>query len=149
MYTRKHAHREHSFTMSWYIQNQRCQMFLSTIACYHQSHLWFGGNTTIRDFLQPTYLDRKSEHNICVTGFIQASSVVGLSRLQAWLDAIWTPGPVLSKLCSNPQYSKEFMEPTDDAAFVYFLVHLGVRSTKITCRIRYYPILSYYNLTYE
>jgi hypothetical protein len=58
--------------------------------------------------------------NLPFTGFIQASSVVGLARLQAWLDAIWTP--VVSKLCSDPRYSKEFMGPTDDAAFVYFLV---------------------------
>jgi hypothetical protein len=32
---------------------------------------------------------------------------------------IWTP--VGSKLCSDPQYWKEFMEPTN-AAFVHFLV---------------------------
>ncbi len=29
--------------------------------------------------------------NLPFTGFIQASNVVRLSRLQAWLDAIWTP----------------------------------------------------------
>ena len=39
---------------------------------------------------------------------------------QAWLDAVWNQ--VGSKLCSDPQYRREFMEPTDAAAFVYFLV---------------------------
>ena len=53
------------------------------------------------------------------TGFIQATSTVQKTILQRWLDAIWTP--VGSKLCCDPQYRKEFMEPTD-AAFVYFLV---------------------------
>ena len=58
--------------------------------------------------------------NLPFTGFIQAKSTVRQSLLQAWLDAVWTP--VGSKLCSNPQYRREFMEPTDAAAFVYFLV---------------------------
>ena len=58
--------------------------------------------------------------NLPFTGFIQAKSAVRQSLLQAWLDAVWTP--VCSKLCSDPQYRREFMEPTDAAAFVYFLV---------------------------
>ena len=58
--------------------------------------------------------------NLPFTGFIQATSTVRQSLLQAWLDAVWTP--VGSKLCSDPQYRREFMEPTDAAAFVYFLV---------------------------
>ena len=58
--------------------------------------------------------------NLPFTGFIQAKSAVRQSLLQAWLDAVWTP--VGSKLCSDPQYRREFMEPTDAAAFVYFLV---------------------------
>ena len=53
------------------------------------------------------------------TGFIQAKSLVGLSCLQPWLDALWTS--VGSKLRCDPQYKDEFLEP-DDAAFVYFLV---------------------------
>ena len=53
-------------------------------------------------------------------GFIQASSLVGLSNLQAWLDARWTP--VGSKLHSDPRYRREFLAP-DDPSFVYFLVH--------------------------
>ena len=52
-------------------------------------------------------------------GFIQARSLVGLSCLQPWLDALWTP--VGSKLRCDPQYKDEFLEP-DHAAFVYFLV---------------------------
>ena len=52
-------------------------------------------------------------------GFIQANSRVGLSCLQPWLDAKWTP--LGSKLHSNTQYKAEFLPP-DDAAFVYFLV---------------------------
>jgi hypothetical protein len=54
--------------------------------------------------------------------------------LQRWLDAIWTP--VGSKLCSDPRYQKEFMEPTAKtaAAFVYFLVRgepaLGIGGRK-------------------
>ncbi len=71
--------------------------------------------------------------NLPFTGFIQASNVFRLSRFQAWLDAIWTP--VFSKLCSDPQYRKEFMEPTD-AAFVYFLVrgkpYLHLRARPVT-----------------
>jgi hypothetical protein len=43
--------------------------------------------------------------------------------LQRWLDAIWTP--VCSKLYCDPHYRKEFMEPTNNAAFVYFLVRGG------------------------
>jgi hypothetical protein len=58
--------------------------------------------------------------NLPFTGFIQASNTVHLSRLQAWLDAVWTP--VGSKLCSDPQYRIEFMDPPDAAAWVYFLV---------------------------
>jgi hypothetical protein len=53
-------------------------------------------------------------------GFIQASSLVGLSNLQAWLDARWTP--VGSKLHSDPRYRREFLPP-EDPSFVYFLVH--------------------------
>jgi hypothetical protein len=53
-------------------------------------------------------------------GFIQASSPVGLSNLQAWLDARWTP--VGSQLHSDPRYRREFLPP-EDPSFVYFLVH--------------------------
>ena len=64
-------------------------------------------------------------------GFIQATSLVGLSSLQPWLDAKWTP--IGSKLHSNTQYKAEFLAP-DDAAFVYFLVRgepaLGVGGRK-------------------
>ncbi len=54
-------------------------------------------------------------------GFIQTSSTVsrGLSILQPWLDALWTP--VGSKLRCDHQYLDEFLAP-DDAAFVYFLI---------------------------
>ena len=52
-------------------------------------------------------------------GFIQASSLVGLSCLQPWLDAEWIP--VGSKLYSDPQYKAKFLAP-DDAALVYFLL---------------------------
>ncbi len=52
-------------------------------------------------------------------GFIQAGSLVGLSSLQSWLDAKWTP--VGSKLKDNKRYRDEFLAP-DDAVFVYFLV---------------------------
>ena len=52
-------------------------------------------------------------------GFIQASSLVGLSCLQPWLDALWTP--VGSKLRKDPQYQDKFLAP-DHATFVYFLV---------------------------
>ncbi len=55
-----------------------------------------------------------------ITGVIQAESVVRLSLFQAWLDAVWTP--VVFNLCLDPQCRKEFMDPTDPAAFVYFLV---------------------------
>ena len=58
--------------------------------------------------------------NLPFTGFIQASNAVHLSRLQEWLDAVWTP--VGSKLCSAPQYQNEFMNPPDAAAWLYFLV---------------------------
>ena len=56
------------------------------------------------------------------SGFIQATSTVRKTILQRWLDAIWTP--VGSKLCSDPQYREEFMEPAAKtaAAFVHFLV---------------------------
>ena len=56
------------------------------------------------------------------SGFIQATSAVRKTILQRWLDAIWTP--VGSKLCSDPHYQKEFMEPAAKtaAAFVHFLV---------------------------
>ena len=54
------------------------------------------------------------------SGFIQATSTVRKTILQRWLDAIWTP--VGSKLYCDPHYRKEFMEPTNNAAFVYFLV---------------------------
>ena len=68
------------------------------------------------------------------SGFIQATSTVRKTILQRWLDAIWTP--VGSKLCSDPQYRKEFMEPAAEtaAAFVHFLVRgepaLGVARRK-------------------
>ena len=52
-------------------------------------------------------------------GFIQARSLVGLSSLQSWLDAKWTP--VGSKLKDDKRYRDEFLAP-DDAALVYFLV---------------------------
>ena len=58
--------------------------------------------------------------NLPFTGFMQATSTVRQSLLRVWLDAIWTP--VGSKLCSDPQYRREFMEPTDAAPFLYFLV---------------------------
>jgi hypothetical protein len=60
--------------------------------------------------------------NLPFSGFIQATSTVHKTILQRWLDAIWTP--VSSKLCSDPQYRKEFVEPTAKtaAAFVNFLV---------------------------
>jgi hypothetical protein len=55
-------------------------------------------------------------------GFIQAGSLVGLSILQPWLDAKWTPfGSKDSKLKDDPRYRDEFLAP-DDVAFVYFLV---------------------------
>jgi hypothetical protein len=56
------------------------------------------------------------------SGFIQATSTVCKTILQRCLDAIWTP--VGSKLCSDPQYRKEFVEPTAKTAatFMYFLV---------------------------
>jgi hypothetical protein len=64
-------------------------------------------------------------------GFIQARSLLGLNKLQRWLDATWTP--VGSKLKDDPRYQKEFLAP-DDAAFVYFLVRgepaLGVAGRK-------------------
>ena len=64
-------------------------------------------------------------------GFIQARSLVGLSILQPWLDARWTP--VGSKLHSDPQYRSQFLTP-DDPSFVYFLVRgepaLGVGGRK-------------------
>jgi hypothetical protein len=64
-------------------------------------------------------------------GFIQAKSLLGLNKLQRWLDATWTP--VGSKLKDDPRYQKEFLAP-DDAAFVYFLVRgepaLGVAGRK-------------------
>ena len=44
-------------------------------------------------------------------GFIQARSLVGLSILQPWLDARWTP--VGSKLHSDPRYRNEFLAPED------------------------------------
>jgi hypothetical protein len=72
--------------------------------------------------------------NLPFSGFVQATSAVRKTILQTWLDAIWTP--VGSKLCSDPHYQKEFMEPTAKtaAAFVYFLVRgepaLGVGGRK-------------------
>ena len=56
-------------------------------------------------------------------GYIQAGTTVGLSILQKWLDAKWTP--LGCKLCSSKQYREEFIAPDDStaAAFVYFLVH--------------------------
>jgi hypothetical protein len=64
-------------------------------------------------------------------GFIQARCLLGLNKLQRWLDATWTP--VGSKLKDDPRYQKEFLAP-DDAAFVYFLVRgdpaLGVAGRK-------------------
>jgi hypothetical protein len=69
--------------------------------------------------------------DLLFAGFIQATSLVGLSVLQPWLDAKWTP--VGSKLHSDPRYRAEFLAP-DDAAFVYFLVRgepaLGVGGRK-------------------
>ncbi len=67
-------------------------------------------------------------------GFIQATSTVRKTILQRCLDAVLTP--VGSKLCSDPQYQKEFMEPAAKtaAAFVHFLVRgepaLGVGGRK-------------------
>jgi hypothetical protein len=46
--------------------------------------------------------------NLPFSGFIQATSTVRKTILQRLLDAIWTP--VDSKLCSDPQYQKEFMD---------------------------------------
>jgi hypothetical protein len=73
-----------------------------------------------------------------ISGFIQATSAVRKTILQRWLDAIWTPGG--SKLCSDPQYQKEFMEPTAKraAAFVYFLVS-GEPALRIGGRKRKQP----------
>jgi hypothetical protein len=45
--------------------------------------------------------------------------LVGLSSLQSWLDAKWTPFG--SKLKDDKLYRDEFLAP-DDAAFVFFLV---------------------------
>ena len=66
----------------------------------------------------PSFRRRRFEMKL--SPFMQAKSAVRQSLLQVWLDAVWTP--VGSKLCSDPQYRREFMEPTDAAAFVYFLV---------------------------
>lgn len=64
-------------------------------------------------------------------GYIQARSLVGLSNLQPWLDARWTP--LRSKLHSDPRYRSEFLAP-DDPSFVYFRVRgepaLGVGGRK-------------------
>ena len=56
------------------------------------------------------------------TGYIQARTTVGLSILQLWLDAKWTP--VGSKLHSVTQYRFQFLahDIATAAAFVYFLV---------------------------
>ena len=66
-------------------------------------------------------------------GFIQARSQIGLSSLQSWLDAKWSP--VGSKLKDDKRYRDEFLTP-DDAAFVYFLVRgtpaLGVGGRRRT-----------------
>ena len=44
-------------------------------------------------------------------GYIQAGTTVGLSILQKWLDAKWTP--LGCKLCSSIQYREEFIAPDD------------------------------------
>jgi hypothetical protein len=60
--------------------------------------------------------------NLPFTGFIQANSVVCLSRLQAWLDSIWSP--VVSKLCSNPQYRKPIITDAGAAEHLDAAAHL-------------------------
>ena len=60
---------------------------------------------------------------LCQIFHFRASSAIRKTILQRWLDAIWTP--VGSKLYCDPHYRKEFMEPTNNAAFVYFLVRGG------------------------
>ena len=55
------AHPEHSFIINGYTRDTK---FIIQHCLFPPITL--GGSATIRDFLQPTYLDRKSELDICV-----------------------------------------------------------------------------------
>ena len=81
------------------------------------------------------------------TGFIQATSTLGLLILQRWLNTKWTP--VGSKLCANTHYLDEFLTPNDAtaAAFVYFPVRwMAVLGTCGRKRLPKAPVVTFCNV---
>ena len=59
--------------------------------------------------------------NLPFTGYMQANDTIELNRLIKWMKIQWDP--VGGKLNSHDPYRKDFLEPSQDTAFVYFRVH--------------------------